>query len=148
MTNDNTRSNSVLLRLAPFVGEWRWEAFVGGQSIGAGPTVFEWLEGGAFLIEHSGAESPEFPTATTIISGDDATATYCMLHVDSRSVSRIYQMSLSDGVWQLWRYAPGFSQRFTGTFSSDGKTIRGHWEKSSDGAEWELDFELTYTKVG
>ena len=109
--------------------------------------MFDWLEGGAFLIEHSGAESPEFPSATTIISGDDSTETYCMLQVDSRSISRIYQMSLRDGVWKLWRDAPGFAQRFTGTFSGDGRTIRGRWEKSSDGSQWELDFDLTYTKV-
>jgi hypothetical protein len=137
----------VLWRLAAFVDEWQWEAFVGGQPIGRGPTVFDWLEGGAFLIEHSGAESPEFPSATTIIGGDDMIETYCMFQVDSRSVSRIYQMSLRDGVWKLWRDAPGFWQRFTGTFSSDGRTIHGRWEKSSDGSQWEVDFDLTYTRV-
>jgi hypothetical protein len=147
MTDDHTVSKPVLLRLAAFVGEWQWEASVGGQPIGRGPTVFDWLEGNTLLIEHSGAESPEFPTATTIISGDDSTEAYCMLQVDSRSISRIYQMSLRDGVWKLWREAPGFWQRFTGTFSNDGKTIQGRWEKSSDGSQWELDFDLTYTRV-
>jgi hypothetical protein len=146
MTNDQTVSNPVLLRLAPFVGEWEWEASVEGQSIGRGPTVFDWLEGGAFLIEHSGSESPEFPSGTTIISGDDALETYCMLQTDSRGISRIYQMSLSEGVWKLWRDEPGFSQRFTGTFSSNGRTISGRWESSSDGLQWELDFDLTYTR--
>jgi hypothetical protein len=96
--------------------------------------VFDGLEGGAFLIEHSGAESPEFPNATTIISGDDSTETYSMFQVDSRSVSHIYQMNLRDGVWKLWREAPGFSKRFTSTFSGDGRTIHGRWEKSSDGS--------------
>jgi hypothetical protein len=38
-----------------------------------------------------------------------------MLYFDSRSVSRIYQMSLSAGVWKLWREAPSFAQRFEGT---------------------------------
>ena len=40
-----------------------------------------------------------------------------------------------------------FSQRFTGTFSDDGKTIAGPWEISHDGKTWEHDFDLTYTKV-
>jgi hypothetical protein len=142
-----SESNPVLLRLSAFVGEWQWEASVGEQPIGRGPTVFEWLEGGAFLIEHSDAEQAEFPSAITIISGDDSTETYCMLQVDSRGISRIYQMSLSDGVWKLWRDAAGFSQRFMGTFSSDGRTISGRWEKSTDGSHWEPDFDLTYTKV-
>jgi len=53
----------------------------------------------------------------------------------------------ADGVWKLWRDAPGFSQRFTGTFSDDGRTIKGRWEKSGDGAQWDHDFDLTYTKV-
>ena len=147
MTDDHTKSNPVLLRLSAFVGEWQWEASVGGQPIGRGPTVFEWLEGGAFLVEHSDAERAEFPRATTIISGDASTETYCMLQVDSRGVARIYQMSLSDGVWKLWRDAPGFSQRFTGTFSGDGRTISGRWERSTNGSQWEHDFDLTYTKV-
>ena len=139
--------NPALLRLAPFVGEWEWEAAVGGQPIGRGRTVFEWLEGGAFLMQHSDAEQAEFPNGTTIIGGDDSTDTYCMLYFDSRVVSRIYQMSLRDGVWTLWRAAPGFLQRFTGTFIGDARTIRGRWEKSGDGVQWEHDFDLTYTKV-
>ena len=56
-------------------------------------------------------------------------------------------MSLRDGVWKLWRDAPGFSQRFEGRFSDDGKTISGRWEKSADGVQWEHDFDLTYTRV-
>jgi hypothetical protein len=147
-TNPQTpRQNPVLSRLSAFVGEWQWEASLGGQSMGRGRTLFEWLEGGAFLAEHSDAEQPEFPSGSSIIGGDDTTETYCMLYFDSRSVSRIYQMSLSDGVWKLWREAPGFWQRFEGTFSDDGTSIKARWEKSTDGSQWELDFDLTYTKL-
>jgi hypothetical protein len=81
-----------------------------------------------------------------VIGGDESTETYCALYFDSRGVSRIYQMSLNDGVWKMWREAPGFRQRFTGTFSDDGGTIRGYWERSADGSHWEHDFDLTYTK--
>ena len=56
-------------------------------------------------------------------------------------------MSLSNEVWKLWRDAPEFSQRFSGTFSDGGNTITGAWETSSDGSNWELDFDLTYKKV-
>jgi len=56
-------------------------------------------------------------------------------------------MSLSDGVWEIWRDAPGFCQRFTGTFSDDGRAIAGYWDRSRDGSSWERDFDLTYTKV-
>jgi hypothetical protein len=141
-------SNPALARLSAFVGAWQWEASVDGQPIGRGPTVFAWQEGGAFLVEHTGAEQPEFPSSTAIFGCDDTTETYCMVQVDSRSVSRIYQMRLREGVWKLWRNAPGFSQRFEGTFSDDGRTITGRWEKSTDGAQWEHDFDLIYTRVG
>jgi hypothetical protein len=39
-------------------------------------------------------------------------------------------------------------QRFTGTFSEDGNTITGAWEKCPDGVEWEHDFALTYRRAG
>jgi hypothetical protein len=69
-------------------------------------------------------------------------------YFDSRGVKRIYEMTLRDGVWTLWRDAPDpFPQRFTGTFSDDGRTISGRWEKLEDGSTWETDFDLTYRKV-
>ncbi|MGA9097738.1 MAG: hypothetical protein WB392_02265 [Methanotrichaceae archaeon] len=56
-------------------------------------------------------------------------------------------MRLSSGVWEMWRDFPGFSQRFEGTFSEDGNTITAHREMSSDGSNWEHDFDLTYTRI-
>jgi hypothetical protein len=63
-----------------------------------------------------------------------------------RDVARIYQMSLEGGVWKMWRAAPGFSQRITGTFSDDGNTITCHGELSRDGSNWEQDLDVTYTR--
>jgi len=57
----------------------------------------------------------------------------------------VYEMSFNDGVWKVWREAPGFSQRFTGVLSGD--VITGPWEFSEDGSTWRHDFDLTYTKV-
>jgi hypothetical protein len=85
---------------------------------------------------------------TTIIGLDDSNEKFTQLYTDARGVHRLYQMSLDDGVWKLWRDTPGFSQRFKGTFSNDDKTITGSWEYSNDGSTWEHDFDLTYTKVG
>ena len=61
-------------------------------------------------------------------------------------------MSFEAGVWKLWREtedfsALDFSQRFTGTFSDDGKAIEGRWEICHDGETWETDFDMTYTKI-
>jgi hypothetical protein len=58
-------------------------------------------------------------------------------------------MTLSNGVWKLWRDAPdSFPQRFSGTFSDDGNTITDRWEKAEDGSNWATDFDLIYRKVG
>jgi hypothetical protein len=153
----HTAPNPVLRRLDALVGEWEMHASVGGQPMGRSHTAFEWLEGGAFLVQHADAEPDETTPPewvansplplTTIIGLDDSAERYCMLYADARGVFRVYQMSLSDGVWKLWRDAPGFFQRFTGTFSGDGKTISGRWEGSRDGSNWEYDFDVTYTKV-
>lgn len=131
--------------LGPLVGEWEIEVpqFTGGR----GRSAFEWLEGGAYLLQRSSAPDPA-PDATWIIGGDDADEDCTALYHDERGVRRVYRMSLRDGVWRVWRDAAGFFQRYTGTLSEDGRTIRGAWERSADGSAWELDFDLNYTRVG
>jgi hypothetical protein len=151
-------SNPVLSQLDPLVGEWETETSIEGQLMARGQTAFEWLEGGFFLAQQQRAD-PAPPGAppqwvanapqhvSTIIGLDDTSDTFYMLYADSRGVFRVYQMSLSDGIWKVWRDAPGFNQRFTGKFSDDGNTITGQWEFSSDGTNWSHDFDLTYRKV-
>jgi hypothetical protein len=136
------KPNPALKNLALLVGKWNVElAFPQDPSdVKRGQVAFEWLEGGAFVVEH-------FGDSTWIIGPDDSTETYCTLYHDGRGVSRVYQMTLKDGVWKLWRNTPDFSQRFTGEFSNDGNTITADWEKSKDGAHWEHDFKLTYTRI-
>ena len=144
--------NAMLERLAAFIGEWNIEitsmSFHDDPSaVAYGHASFDWLEGRAFLIQRSEILAPDFPRSTAIIAPDDAAETYGMLYFDSRGVSRIYKMTFSGGIWTVWRDFPGFSQRFLGTFSDDGKIITARWEKSDDGSHWEHDFALTYTKV-
>jgi hypothetical protein len=145
-------SNPALERLGVFVGEWNIEissmSFHSDPSaVERGRTSFDWLDGGAFLIQHFEVLNTEFPRAVSVIGPDDTAETYCMLYSDSRGVSRIYKMTFSGGIWTLWRDFPGFSQRFHGTFSDDNDMITARWEKSSDGSHWEKDFDLSYSKV-
>lgn len=153
-TNQQTpfQSNLALDQLAPLLGEWNIE--ITSMSFDADPSAivrghssFAWLEGEAFLIQRSEIPNSDFPTTTAVIGPDEEAATYRMLYYDSRAVSRIYRMTFSGGIWTLWRDFRGFSQRFQGTFSEDGKIITARWEKSADGSRWEHDFNLTYTKV-
>jgi hypothetical protein len=142
-------TNPIVKRLEPFVGTWNIEIVLptNPPTTVQAQAAFQWIEDGAFLLQRSQAERPDFPKGISIVGADDTNETYTMLYFDSRGVSRIYQMSVNDGVWKIWRNAPGFSQRFEGKFSADGKTITSRWEKSTDGTTWELDFNGTYRKV-
>jgi hypothetical protein len=146
------KSNLALDRLTPLIGEWDLE--ITSMSFRADPSAvdrghssFAWLEGGGFLIQHSEISASDFPRSTAVMGPDDEAETYRMLYYDSRGVSRIYRMTFSGKIWTLWRDFPGFSQRFHGMFSEDGRIITAYWERSSDGSNWEHDFALTYTKV-
>ena len=145
-------SNPALDRLDVFVGEWDIEitsmSFLADKTtVVHGRASFEWIEDGAFLLQHSEVPNTDFPRSISIIGPDDKAETYCMLYFDSRGISRIYQMSLHKGTWNLWRDFTGFSQRFIATFSNDSNMINARWEKSADGSNWELDFNETYIRV-
>jgi hypothetical protein len=90
---------------------------------------------------------PGIPRGVAIFGSDNSTGEYFMLTFDERGVSRKYDVMLRNNVWTWWRHAPGFSQRFTGTLADDGRTIVGKGQLSRDGATWEGDLELTYTRV-
>lgn len=147
---------AALSRLDALVGEWEMEVCFEAGYFGPGSprvagrggrTRFEWLTGEFFLIQRFTVDNPAAPSGIAIIGPGDAAETFCQHYYDSRGVARIYQMSLNDGVWQLWRQAPGFWQRYTGVFSSDSRTITGAWQGSADGSVWKHDFELNYVKV-
>jgi hypothetical protein len=152
----------VLARLDVFIGDWTMEVrFPGNQPEPSGAASgspmarsrFEWALGGQFLQQRTEISIPEAPDSLAIVGADQRTGGYTQHYYDSRGVVRLYAMSFADGVWTLTRESPDFSpldfgQRFTGTFSEDGNTITGTWEKRPDGGEWELDFALTYRRTG
>ena len=113
-----------------------------------GRTTFEWLVGTFFLVQRFAWDNPAAPSGIAIIGPAPQTEAFVQHYYDSRGVARVYQMSLNEGGWKLWREAPGFWQRFSGVFSTDGATVRGVWEGSHDGGQWKHDFALTYIKVG
>ncbi|MGE5072691.1 MAG: hypothetical protein ACM3MF_04615 [Anaerolineae bacterium] len=112
-----------------------------------GRSTFEWLENGAFLLWRSSVDDPQFPNGLSIIGSDDSAQQFFMLYFDERGVSRKYEVTLRDGVWKMWREAPGFSQRFTGTITDNGHTIQCQWELSRDDATWQNDMALTFTRA-
>lgn len=148
--------NPALERLDVLVGRWTVQPKVEG--VGTSWSEFSWLENGAFLRQESDTdpmppttpkvwqENSPFPTIA-IVGLDDADNEFTMLYADARGVHRVYRMTFIDNVWTMWREAPGFNQRFTGRISEDGDVIDGQWEMSKDSVTWNLDFEITYTRV-
>jgi hypothetical protein len=136
------------------IGRWSFEASVEGRLLGRGWTTFERMED-AFVLQRADDEpgpdtAQEWAThspmpVTSILGGDDSTDELVMLYSDARGVFRVYRMRLTDEAWTIWRDAPGFNQRYVGTFT-DEATVQGRWETSRDGKTWEPDFDLIYRK--
>jgi hypothetical protein len=149
---------TALTALDVFVGEWDVEAAFPHTAPAAvasralvGRSVFEWMLDGAFLAQRSTISDPGVPDSFAIVGVDSEHGAYTQHYFDSRGVARVYAMTLGDGVWTLLREAPDFtpldfSQRFTGRFSDDQRTIAGRWETRTGQAGWEHDFHLTYTR--
>jgi hypothetical protein len=146
---DEPTATSALRELEPLVGEWTLEArWPSGEAWpGDGRATFEWHESRAHLVQRASADLPEFPDSVAIIGCDAANGTYFQLYSDSRGVCRVYEMSIGDGEWRLWRDGEPFAQRFTGRFSEDGNTITGRWDIAEGGADFKPDFDLVYRRV-
>jgi hypothetical protein len=146
---DQPTAEKALEELEPLVGEWKLEAVPPGGPPwpGEARATFEWMEGNQLLLERTEIEMPEAPNSVCVIGCDAANGRYFQLYTDDRGVCRVYEMSIGDGEWKLWRDGEPFSQRFTATISDDGKTIAGRWEAAKDRTNWETDFDLTYRRV-
>ena len=79
------------------------------------------------------------------IDGDEEVRLH-MHYYDSRGVFRIFRASADDVALRLWNDAPGFSQRYTGTFADGGDTIEGIWQLRTDAVHWHDDLRITYRR--
>jgi hypothetical protein len=153
-------TESALQPLNRLVGRWSTEAThpaLPGVVV-QGTVSIEWLEGERFLILRSRNDHPDFPDAISILGftdvdrvgpdADDPTASnrsrLCMHYFDSRGVFRVYEASVDTQA--LWRDAPGFSQRFAGSFADSGDTIVGRWQLSRDDSHWDDDLHIVYRR--
>ena len=146
---DQPTAEEALKKLEPLVGEWTIEGKWSDEKPwpGGGRSTFEWHDSGAHLIQRTTVELPEAPDSISIMGCDAANGTYSQLYSDERGVCRIYEMSIGNGEWKLWREGLPFAQRFTGRISDDGQTIAGRWEIAEDGTNYTTDFFLTYRRL-
>jgi hypothetical protein len=141
-------AEDALRRLEPLVGEWTFEArWPDGEPWpGGGRVTFEWPRGRTC----SSMGRPSFPRRPTPSPSSDAmhrTGPTSSCTPTSGGVCRVYQMSIGNREWKLWREGEPFSQRFSATFSDDGNTITGRWEIAEDGTDYATDFDLICRRV-
>jgi hypothetical protein len=145
---DQQPAHDALEDLDPLVGEWRVLGTTpGGEPLGEGRASFAWHESGAHLIARTSFDAPGAPNSLSIIGCDAANGTYFQLYSDDRGVSRVYEMSMGDGTWRLWRHGQPFPQRFTARIEDDGQRMIAQWEKAEDGTNYTTDFNLTYIRA-
>ena len=152
----------MLKQLDRLVGRWTTEATHPAMPgvVVRGTTTIEWLEGNRFLVYRGRTDHPDFPDALAIIGHmesdrvDKANREVAvagesplrMHYFDSRGVFRVYETSIADSSWRIWRDAPGFSQRFTGRLTDGDDTILGRWELREDDVHWADDVAITYRR--
>jgi hypothetical protein len=155
--------DAMLRSLDRLVGAWRTEATHPAMPgvVVHGTVHAEWLEGERFLIHRARSDHPDFPDSISIIGftgydrvghssgsapADEGAQQLRMHYFDSRGVSRVFEVGIDEGSWRFWRNAPGFSQRFTGTWADGGDTIVGLSQLSRDDVRWDDDLAITYRR--
>jgi hypothetical protein len=98
-----------LERLNRLVGEWNLEFIfpMDPDHHLHGREDFEWMKDGTFLFERWHVAHPDATDRVGIIGANDDGETFTMHSFGSSGVTRVYSMSLNDGVWKLWHDDPG-----------------------------------------
>lgn len=142
--------------LEPFgvlVGEWEMRPrFGGAEAPGGARATFEWIEGGALLIQRWQVPVPEAPDGIAVFGWDERRGAVLQHYFDTRGVIRLYTAALEGSQLTLERTEPDFSpldfaQRFEGTVSEDGSSIEGSWLIAHDLETFEKDFDLDYIRI-
>jgi hypothetical protein len=136
--------------LEPFealIGSWTTEAdHVAVDGVVHGTTTFAWLEGGHFVLQRSHVDHELFPDGIGIIGAPETGEGLVLESFDSRGVRRTYRTLLEDGVWRIWRDAPGFGQRFAAPVGPE--SFEGVFELAETPGDWREDMRVTYRRVG
>jgi len=142
---DMTDRDPALEPFEALIGTWATEAtHPQVDAVVPGTVMFEWLEGGRFLIQRSHNDHELFPDAICVIGPPEAGDGLVMEYFDSRGVRRTYGVSLEDGVLRYWRDDPGFDQRFVATLGPDG--FEGLSQLARTPGDWRDDLKVTYRR--
>jgi Protein of unknown function (DUF1579) len=138
-------------RLEALVGRWRTAGWTNETADAPAARIeatdtYEWLPGRYALLHTVDARvGDEHVEGAEIIGWDPARDSYVTQYFGSDGPNA-YEASLAevDGalVWTMRSAA----DRFTGTFSADGNSITGQWERLDDEQNWTPWMEITLTR--
>ena len=145
MTDDR---DSAHWRLAALVGQWRTE----GRTVDMPEPLlidavdtYEWLLAEVPSCISSTPGGEEQVKGAEIIGWDAARGVYLTQYFGTDGPNA-YDASLAEEDGGLvWRMSSP-TDRFTGSFSEDGNTITGHWERLDEEETWQPWMEITLTK--
>jgi len=141
-------TNPRLVAFEPLLGEWTTQGthpHLPGRIL-RGRVSFQRVDNGAFVRMRSTSSEREIPSGVSIFGTDDSDVSGTMLYFDERGVSRRYAFEIREGEISWWRDDPAFRQRFTIRLQPNGQ-LSAKGEMSRDGAPWENDLELHYSRV-
>lgn len=138
-------------RLGSLVGRWHTQGWT--TETGDAPATridavdtYEWLPGRFGLLHRVDARvGDERVEGAEIIGWDPARGKYLTQYFGSDGPSA-YEATLGEEDGALtWRMRSA-TDRFAGTFSSDGDTIEGHWERLDEQGGWRPWMEITLSR--
>lgn len=130
MASDNSQApqliptpNSDLKSLDRLVGTWNVSGGAQGQ------TVYEWMEGGFFLIQHVdfGTEKGIEIIGHEQNYGEDPSVDIKSRYYDTKGNTFEYVYELESDTLMIWFGEKDSPAYYKGTFSADGKTLTGEW---------------------
>jgi hypothetical protein len=158
MSNREIQPQAGVEALNPFVGKWHTE---GERLVGSfGPAaklraveVFEWLEGGHFLVHRFDGHFDQEPAGCIEIigrGGEEHDFTAKTFYSDG--TIQDWRLSLQGTRWTLrgkWRDRHGGSLNVRSdiTFEELGNTLVSEWSYSADGQDWHPFLRTRATKA-
>ena len=146
MTDDR---DSAHRRLAALVGQWRTE----GRTVDMPEPLlidavdtYEWLPGGSASCTSSTPGLARSRSRAPRSSGGIRRAASTVTQYFGTDGPNAYDASLAEEDGRLVRRMSSPRDRFTGSFSEDGNTITGRWERLDEEETWQPWMEITLTK--
>ncbi len=144
-------ANRMLSALEPLLGDWnvavsdvRFLKDVTGTIGGSAILTRDFDD--AIVVMRQTFEDERLPSGVWVLGADDDHGTYSAHYYGSDDVSRLYQMSFANRMLELWRHAPGFTQKFAARLDASGGVLEGEWQSCTDGMNWHRDFRQVLTR--